>query len=972
MSSQGVESYSVGIDLGTTNAVIAYVPIAKGKALQAPAILPVGQWVAEGVWQEKPLFPACRYHVRPHEAGLLQPLPFPFRPLSKDFPVIYGEYALQLSAINRGQSVVSAKSWLSQAAQVHQNPHDAFLPWGTDRDSAKAVPLVSPVMASASYLHYLHAWWNNCFPDFPLNEQQLVITLPASFDEYARDLTLAAAELAGLPQAQFLEEPTAAAYAWFTEASEQDNAAAMGLMCVLDVGGGTTDLSLIDFHDPAQPKRLAVGQHLMLGGDNLDAAIAQAGLTAMQSQTEQKIQLSFAQWSQLTLAARQSKELLLSENPPETVSLSLVGRGKSLIGQQRQANLPADELRQTLLNGFLPLLDYDTSYTEPAKSGLVHTGLQFENNPAISAHLLKFLQENDHVVHSVLLNGGLFEADSFRERIQTQFKQWSEQHWQQQPVRFLQPKNPQLAVALGAVIYAELRRQQTRQGLIGGGAPRSLFLELESDQHAEHSTMARAVCVAVKGMEEAKPQELSQKFRLAVNQPVQFKLYSTGKNVLTSDHLAIQVGDLVTIDAVWSQLPPLQATIETQQPSEDDLKENSMVDVYLSSEITTFGSLQLQFKSAVKDLKLPNTVLEFAGRSSSVGIRLHRERLPQHWPQIEAAFAAVYGPKQGQQNEKENIAGLRKCLDTLGSKSDWDVHICRFMADILLKWHKNRRRSAKHESLWLTLLGIALRPGFGVIGDTNRMNYVRHIVNTPPGHQEQSVWSAWWTLVRRCAAGLDLQTQLNILNDPQMKVDMVIDYLRQEVKKTSQKAKVKSREKKPPKKIAKQQLSKKEVDLKNRAPESMLPAIASFEKCRLPGGHNNFDLADKLFALLHVDALGVNNHVLGWSYGQLVNRFPYQVDDGIEPLPVSQVQAQLEIWLTCDWQQYPELGLAASFAVQMTGDEREVDETLRLAVEEKLITSKLEQWRKSIRQQQSNSLQDTLAGESLPHGLAIK
>jgi len=949
-----VESYAVGIDLGTTNAVLAYAPMAKGLALAESKILPVGQWVSDGVWQEKPMLPTYRYHPLPDEHHLLVDLPFRFKPLEQDFPVLFGEYAVKLGAVNPGQGVASAKSWLSQASRVHQDAKDRFLPFGTNQHAKKSVELVSPLIASASYLHYLHAWWNHCFPEFALSEQTVVITLPASFDEYARDLTLAAAEIAGLAQAQFLEEPTAAAYAWVDDNRRNQTSKLVnpGMMCVLDIGGGTTDLSLIDFSGPS-PQRVAVGEHLMLGGDNLDSALVHTAVQQMEQDRSQKLSLSPVQWSQLMIAARESKERLLGNNPPDTVSIALVGRGSALIGQQQLANLNSRLTVQSLLDGFLPMLAFDQLLEAPARAaGLVQIGLKFEQDPAITRHLLAFLRESGHNVDSVLLNGGFFNSEQLVQQIHEQFRLW-----QGADVTVLRPVQPQLAVALGAVLYAQAKQAHLLSlisnddpnqapSIIGGGAARSLFLKL--DDSSDEKAQSQAVCVAVVGMEESQPVVLEKEFALAVNQPVQFVLLSTAKKV------NVKLGDVVVIDPAWSQLPPLQVTITSDSAS---LNSSSTVQVKLVSEMTQVGSLALQFKACQADLRLSDTLLEFAGRSSLSGARLDKTTLPASWPRVQKSIVSVYGSKnqikahgQATLSEKEMIAQLRKSLDELGPKNSWNLTLCRSLADVLLQYRKNRRRSALHESFWLSTLGFALRPGHGVVGDINRLDYVEEVLEQPPAHHEHSVWFAWWTLVRRCAQGLGYNFQQRLFQTHESKIKSLMIFVEQKGKQA----------KKAPKKGAKQVLSNKEQDLKNRAPEAMLRAIASLERLR---GETWFE--PLLFQLHGREALGVNQQIIDWCFAQVVYRY------AVSPLPVAQVTTELDKWLLERWQTCPELGLAASLAVQVHSDFAvALPESYRSAVEQKLVQDGLPNaWQLSIRAPATAQMQAILSGEGLPLGL---
>lgn len=955
-----VDSYVVGIDLGTTNAVLAYAAVVEGQAQALPKVLPIGQWVDQGVWQEKALLPTYRYHPLPHEQGLLLPLPFALRQLQHECPVVFGEYAVKLGARSRGQGVASAKSWLSQASQVHQDPLDAFLPWNNG-PQVSSIPLVSPVLATASYLNYLQSWWNHCFAQYPLSQQKVVVTLPASFDEYARDLTLSAAELAGLSQIQFLEEPTAAAYAWLQEqGADTTTIAQAGVMCVLDIGGGTTDLSLIDFRRPQASKRLAVGDHLMLGGDNLDASIAQMALTQIQAQSSTKLQVSAQQWSQLLLSARQCKESMMAEHGPKTVSVSLLGRGKSLVAQQKKVDLNTENVRARILDGFLPILDFTTVEPprEQAKLGLVQVGLAFEQKTSITGHLLHFLQQTPLALDSVLLNGGFFQAQGFLQRLTEQVQHWASSHWQGRAIAIQKPENPQLAVALGAAFFATRDLNPTdRATIIGGGAPRSLFLQLDV-RHEQDDAALSAVCVAVQGMQEGEPVVLDHLFQLALNTPVHFTLYST-----TAPASGFAIGDIVAVQPAWVRLPPMQARISAP----DEAISSTRVPVQLISEISRVGALQLQLKSEMQ--YLPYTMLEFAGRTGVVGHRIQKKNLPERWQDVVHVLELAYGPKQKKANtvsEKQLLANVRRTIDqVLGPKRQWDITLCRSLVDVLLLWAKNRRRSARHEAYWLATLGFALRPGYGVIGDSHRLEHVLDIILQPPGHHEHSVWFAWWTLVRRIAPGLDELAQQAIFVAHEAKLQALMQALHVKPQLTSL-------EKKRTKKSS-VTLSNKQQDLKARAPEAMLQAIASFDQLR---GKTWFETG--LFALLNAKGigvatpLGVNQQLLAWCFAQVAHRQAMTQGQDFQPLSAACLEPQVKLWLAQDWVAYPAFGLAASIAVQRVPD-AQLDEQLCRLVEIQLeATKQPKAWQQSIRVvERCDTVLQALAGESLPQGLAL-
>src|SRR5450830_1492987 len=318
----GKPAFLVGIDLGTTNTVVAY---ADANAAQAGIqLFAIEQLLAAGEVGARPLLPSLRYHPAPGElaAGDLQ-LPWPQDAVTSAEHPVLGALARQLGAQVPGRLVTSAKSWLSHANVDRQAP---ILPWGADADVAK----VSPVAASASYLAYVRAAWNHRFPHAPLENQELVLTIPASFDEGARALTLEAARLAGLPTLRLVEEPQAAFYDYLQRrrATLREDLANTRRILVCDVGGGTTDFSLIDvaFGEDGEPQltRSSVGNHLILGGDNMDLALAHLVETRMAAGVEGGMKLSAARLSQLMERCRAAKELLLSNDAPESTTVTLL------------------------------------------------------------------------------------------------------------------------------------------------------------------------------------------------------------------------------------------------------------------------------------------------------------------------------------------------------------------------------------------------------------------------------------------------------------------------------------------------------------------------------------------------------------------------------------------------------------------------------------------------------------------------
>jgi|GEM_PF-1645359 len=974
--------YTVGIDLGTTHAVVAYAQTADNHGAQ---VLPIGQWVGAGEWGERLLLPTYRYHFLPHEGDLNQGMPFAYKPVAGDFAeVMFGAYALHLGGQNRGQGVASAKSWLTQAARVQQQATDAFLPLSNNHGSTRqaatsqattsqsTVKKVSPLTASASFLNYIRHWWNHCFPEARLESQNIVVTLPASFDEYARDLTLRAAEMAGLKQVQLLEEPTAAVYDWLNSSQSNQQAPGFQRLCVIDVGGGTTDLSALDFSEPQQPKRQAVGPHLMLGGDNMDAHVASTAWQALKTtgKVDASAPMTPAQWSQMLLTAQSLKEDLLKTNTltAETLPFTLLGRGGGLIAQHKSVDLETHSLRSLLIDGFLPIVtadqlkDYSAKQelnvnqsVQPNKTGIVRLGLEYADDPAITNHLARFVQQEcaGQLPDGVLVNGGFFNSNIFQDRIFQQFDEWLGK-----PVIRLVPQKPQLAVALGAVIYGSIRIAQPdkhdnhKPALIQSGAPHSLFLQVTE---AEQQQLPQAIELLRRGTPEGKIIQVPHVFHLAVKQAVRFPLFSS--TLLTAP--AEDGQKLYAIDTHWRPLPPLVTEI---LPSEATGQNTTAVQ--LTAEYTAVGAVKIQcFPAALQTINPADAIadLYFSGQQREMLIR--NNQLPQRWSHIVHLIEATFGAAQHKSStSKDAVRELKTSIEKiLGAKNTWSLSVCRSLADELLRLSKNRRRSAKHEQLWLNITSFGLRPGRGVVGDTQRMQYALDVLNAPPGNaQEIQVWEAYWTAARRLVGGL---TPLQQLHFYQRNKQLLQDTLR----------------------LAKTKPSQVGKKTKLYGADSLLKCFASLES--LPQFEKN-QLASQCHQLLKAQQVynGVSFACIAWCLAQLCARTQTYVDaENFTPLATDQVEQWLNEWLTFDWQKIPEIGLAAASAADQTtsaGQARsahQVSHALADAVVQKLKESHSPKaWIELVganaqanKQDINHSSHHNRTGETLPLGLRL-
>ncbi|MCB1136978.1 MAG: Hsp70 family protein, partial [Chlamydiia bacterium] len=413
-----------------------------------------------------------------------------------------GHYAKERGEELPGRLVSSAKSWLSHS---DCDRREAILTWGADGVDG----MLSPVDASARYLSHLREVWDLAHPDAPLAQQRLFVTVPASFDPSACQLVEEACDAAGLGQVVLLEEPQAAFYAWLHrhQAAWREQLSVGDTVLVVDIGGGTTDFSLISVSDndgDLQLERIAVGSHLLLGGDNMDLALA---YVVRQKLEEEGHDIDDWQFQALTHAARRAKERLLSEDAPESVDISIRGRGGSLIGSTLTSSLSREEALSLVVEGFAPLLDRD-EHPAGTSSGMRQIGLPYAEDARITSHLAKFLSRSGEGSNDVsaflcprrvLFNGGSLKADALRGRILQQLQQWS---IDADPTEVLDGADLDCAVSRGAVYYGLAREGKAIR--IKGGTSRSYFIGVEDAVPAVPGLPRpmKAICVVPFGMEE--------------------------------------------------------------------------------------------------------------------------------------------------------------------------------------------------------------------------------------------------------------------------------------------------------------------------------------------------------------------------------------------------------------------------------------------------------------------------------------
>ena len=754
--------YLVGIDLGTTHTVVAY---ADGEASETtPDIFPIDQLVAPGAVAGRPLLPSMRYHPADgevaHDDGVL---PWPRATAEDPVPnVIIGALAQELGSKVPGRLVASAKSWLSHPGVDRMAP---ILPWGAPPE----VPRVSPLDASASYLRHVRHAWNHRFPNDPLEGQDVVLTVPASFDEIARRLTVEAARLSGLPRVRLVEEPQAACYDWLARhAGELEDAlAGVRTLLVCDLGGGTTDLTLIRVdREDGHPRlvRIGVGDHLMLGGDNMDLALAHVAERRLLSAGNQ---LSAAQLSQLVQQCRAAKERLLAPDAGQAASVTVLGAGARLIGQARSTEVTRGEVEQLVVDGFFP----DTGIDEAPlrrRGGIVEFGLPYAADPAVTRHLAAFLTHHQQALQTatdgrgtpasgfpvpdaVLLNGGVFRSEILARRLLQVLHRW-----RGEPLLQLRNEHPDLAVARGAVAYALARRG--RGARIGGGSARSFLLAVaESD-----GTAQRAVCLLPRGSEEGRELRLTDRvFSLRLGQPVRFDLLTT-----TSDQ-AFRVGQLVDLERDdFRALPPLATVLSATEAAGNAARE---VPVQLAAMLTDIGTLDIDCVAtdeAPPDLRRRwRMEFQLRGQGAETAVVATRE-LPPAFAQAAERIRRVYGARDAAVGPKETKQLPRDLEKLLGARSTWDTHLLRELFGTLWAGTRRRRRSVDHERLWLNLVGFCARPGYGYPLDEWRVRQLWSLYEQGVQYKDEPRnWVEWWTMWRRVAGGLDRTQQLRILED---------------------------------------------------------------------------------------------------------------------------------------------------------------------------------------------------------------
>ncbi|MCM8536877.1 MAG: Hsp70 family protein [Lentisphaeraceae bacterium] len=577
--------YIIGIDLGTTNSTVAYVDTQDETPLSQSFKIP--QIIAPGEVEASHSLPSFLFLP---EQSTLAPGSLNLPWSVDEVDATSGQYAKKLSSTQPGRVVSSAKSWL---CSENVDRMAAILPAGT-QDSRKA----SPVEACAAYMQHIAAAWNYKMAQddesLKISEQQVILTVPASFDAVARELTVLAAEEAGL-NVTLLEEPQAAFYNWLHEHEdswrEKVNAGESILVC--DIGGGTTDFSLIGVEDEGGDlnlKRIAVGNHILLGGDNMDITLAYA------IQQKLKTRLNPKQMAGLIHSCRQAKEKLCSNPEAEVEKITILGSGSSLIGGTLSSELTREEINTLLLQGFTPDCEFGSETNKDVRSGLRTFGLSYATDTALTRHLSEFLakhapknESGETVLPSaILFNGGVSKADLLRDQIYSVLNSWSERE-----TEIITGIDPDLAVARGAAWYGFVRRGNSIR--IKSGSAHSYYIGIESSMPAVPGfpPPMDALCVIPFGTEDGSSFEVPmENLGLIIGESCQFRFFSS--NERNEDELGILL-DEFSLDKL-NEMPAM-----TSMLTDDSGETGNIASVKLQAEFTEIGTLKLWFHEIDSD-----------------------------------------------------------------------------------------------------------------------------------------------------------------------------------------------------------------------------------------------------------------------------------------------------------------------------------------------------------------------------------
>jgi molecular chaperone DnaK (HSP70) len=753
--------YLIGIDLGTTNSVVAYIDVdSNASAASVIRVFPVPQLVRPGVVDTLPALPSFLYFPTEEElsAGGVS------ANWNEHPAMVTGVLAREQGALVPSRQVSSAKSWLSYPG-VHRR--GKILP----AQAEPPQPMISPVEASARYLMHLRDGWNHAMgsdEETRFERQEIVLTVPGSFDEEARELTVEAARRAGLENLTLLEEPLAAFYAWIAanrqaQARNHEQLCDGDLILICDIGGGTTDFSLIRarrVEDELQFERTAIGEHLLLGGDNLDFALVRHVENKLNGAT-----LTLRQRYALRRTCCAAKERLLSDSSLDRVPVTILGSGRTVVGEALSTELAREEVLQILTDGFLPITAPQEVPAAGTPTGLRELGLPYASDPAITKHLATFLTQaaeamegssaNALIVRpdAVLFNGGFCAPAVTRDRIVEALSAWfggAQSGWSP---KLLKNDEVESAVARGAAYYGQVRRGIGMR--IQAGSARTYYIGFRSELGLQ------GICVLPAGVEEGTTLPLlNREFSVLANRPVSFTLYSS-----RTRHDAH--GQVAALD---------EASIHRHPPLVSLLRYGKRRDVHLAirlrASFTEVGTLELWCESRDTphrwrlqfELRGEEVPAQLPGTARTQPIPARASGVTTSDANIESAaqlIKDVFGGSEpdGRLTPEALIAQMEGAVGA--TRDSWPVSTLRRFTDALIEVAVGRKKSPRHEIRWLSLAGFCLRPGFGGPDDEGRVNRLRTIASSNLAFADDLQCQVGaLVLLRRIAGGIRASEQL--------------------------------------------------------------------------------------------------------------------------------------------------------------------------------------------------------------------
>lgn len=746
--------YIIGIDLGTTNSAVSYVDVrsltndistgrVKIENKNLIKVFSVTQLTGYGEFTKLPILPSFLYIPGEYDIskGSLK------HPWAKREDLFTGSFARDYGSKIPSRLVSSAKSWLSN---TNADRKAKILPWGS-----KGIEKISPVNATSEYLLHIRNAWNYFVKDEDgfLENQMVIITVPASFNEEARKLTLEAVRIAGFGESIILlEEPLAAFYHWLInhEDNWQNLVAPEDLILVCDVGGGTTDFSLITLKkSEGSPKfeRIAVGDHLMLGGDNIDLALAKV----VESKFKLKSNLTSDKWKTLCHRCREAKERILGLG--ETiVRITLKGEGRSLIAGTLTAELNRQDVEGKIFEEFFPFIDPDENLDIDCGKIINDFGLPFEKETAITKHILSFLEKHRVDVKArlskksmpdfILFNGGTLKPDIVQKRIREAIGKWFGVTESEFP-QILENKAPELAVGIGAAYYGLVKMGQGVK--VGSGSPRSYYIGIS----VKNEKNSKAVCIVERGLDEGTIIDLADiKYEVRTNEQVAFHLYSS------SYRSGDKAGMIISLDDSFSSMAPFQTVIKFGKAGQ-----RKAIPVTIGAKYTEMGTLSIYCQSEVSTHKWK---LEFQLRDQEKPIDATEAEVYD-----EALIKKVCDKINQVFSERSETTGdglrtITKSIEEIvgQKKFSWPLSFLRKIADSLIIIENVRKCSPEHEARWINLTGFCMRPGFGDAFDKIRVTQLWKIYLSGLNFKKfpQSRLE-WWIFIRRIAAGLNAGQQ---------------------------------------------------------------------------------------------------------------------------------------------------------------------------------------------------------------------